>query len=109
MESVGIVEPDDEVRELIVHVVTRLGREPVPWSGGDLGHIDALVAEPGHRGALPLARALREQRPELPILFVSIYPPDHESRALTPVAHLMKPFRLEELERALAEVLSATG
>jgi hypothetical protein len=36
----------------------------------------------------------------------SIYPPTDESCALSPVAHLIKPFRLRELEVAIVSALA---
>ena len=36
----------------------------------------------------------------------SISPPSEETRALGPIAHLLKPFRLRELEAAIVSALA---
>ena len=101
-----ICEPHGEVRALLGHVVTRLGFEPVyadARSGGALvdADVDVLVIEPADPSALSTARALRLRRRELPIICASIYPDSPGAERLQPLAYLMKPFALVELERAL--------
>jgi hypothetical protein len=101
-----ICEPHAEVRALLGHVVTRLGFEPVyadTRSGGVLtdADVDVLLIEPADPTALSTARALRLRRRELPIICASIYPDSPGAEGLRPLAYLMKPFALVELERAL--------
>jgi hypothetical protein len=101
-----ICEPHGEVRALLGHVVARLGFEPVyadARSGGALvdADVDVLLIEPADPSALSTARALRLRRRELPIICASIYPDSPGTEALRPLAYLMKPFALVELERAL--------
>jgi hypothetical protein len=43
----------------------------------------------------------------LPIICTSVLPPSSASQALGPVAHLLKPFRLFELEAAISAALPA--
>jgi CheY-like chemotaxis protein len=100
-----LCEPHPEVRTLLAHVVTRLGHEPV-FADDELGHgdaaaIDVMVIEPADPRALAAAQILRLEREEAPIVCASIYPPTAHSRRLEPVAYLVKPFALAELERAL--------
>jgi two-component SAPR family response regulator len=101
-----ICEPHAEVRGLLAHVVTRLGFEPVfadARSGGALADadVDVLLIEPADPTALSTARALRLRRRELPIICASIYPESPAAERLRPLAYLIKPFALVELERAV--------
>ena len=95
------------------HVVTRLGFEPVyadARSGGVLvdADVDVLVIEPADPSALSTARALRLRRRELPIICASIYPDSPGAERLRPLAYLMKPFALVDLERALLAAVENT-
>jgi hypothetical protein len=64
--------------------------------------VDVIVLEPADPHALAAAEALRLRDDRLPIVCASIYPQTPSSRRLEPVAYLVKPFPLAELERALA-------
>jgi DNA-binding response OmpR family regulator len=101
-----IVEPHADIRALLELIVRRLRHEPVLHRGGDVvpDGIDAAVVEPGEGEGLPLARSLRAAG--IPVLFVSIYPPDAETAEVGPSAYLVKPFPLYELEVALALTLA---
>jgi CheY-like chemotaxis protein len=105
-----ILEPHDEVRALLAHVAGRLGHEPVlPGADGGGGpdvRVDLVLMEPCDPRALALARTLRARDAELPIVCASIYPAAPQARSLRPVAHLVKPFGLGELERTLAAALA---
>lgn len=108
-----ICEPHAEVRALLGHVVTRLGFEPVyadTRSGGVLADadVDVLLIEPADPTALSTARALRLRRRELPIICASIYPDSPGAERLRPLAYLMKPFALVDLERALLTAVEST-
>jgi DNA-binding response OmpR family regulator len=110
-----ICEPHAEVRALLGHVVARLGFEPVyadARSGGAQSDadVDILLLEPADPAALSTARALRLRRRELPIICASIYPDLSDAEGLHPLAYLIKPFALIDLERALlAAVESAVA
>lgn len=111
--KVLICEPHAEVRALLGHVVTRLGFEPVyadTRSGGVLADadVDVLLMEPADPTALSTARALRLRRRELPIICASIYPDSPGAERLRPLAYLMKPFALVDLERALLTAVETT-
>ncbi|MGH3036963.1 MAG: hypothetical protein ACRDMU_07255 [Gaiellaceae bacterium] len=104
MARILVCDPHPEVRALMGHVVSRLGHEPVYPSGpGDAlpRDVDVLLIEPADPGALGAAQVLRLRHEQLPIVCASIYPETAEARRLAPVAYLMKPFPLRELERAL--------
>jgi DNA-binding NarL/FixJ family response regulator len=104
MACIAIGEPYGEVRELLVHVVEGAGWEAVV-DPDEAVHADAFLFEPGDPGSLALARKLRGERPELPLVCVSIYPAGPETSALGPAAYLVKPFSVVELQRALSAAL----
>jgi two-component SAPR family response regulator len=86
------------------HVVSRLGHEPVYTGGpGDAlpDDVDVILLEPADTRALGAAQVLRLRHEQLPIVCASIYPETADARRLAPVAYLVKPFPLAELERAL--------
>jgi CheY-like chemotaxis protein len=105
-----IVDPDREITDLFAHAVERLGHVPVHWDPTmlvDGVQAEVALVEPARPRALAFARALRAAQPDLPIVVVSIRSrggPDVELRA---IAHLDKPFRRSELERALAAAVAA--
>jgi DNA-binding response OmpR family regulator len=101
-----ICEPHSEVRGLLAHVAARLGHEPsFPEDEAgqrfDAKAVDVLVIEPADPRALATAQILRLQREEVPIICASIYPPSSHTRRLGPVAYIVKPFALGELEEAI--------
>jgi DNA-binding response OmpR family regulator len=101
-----ICEPHSEVRGLLAHVVARLGHEPFfPDEGAEdtfeAEAVDVLVIEPADPRALAAAQILRLKREEVPIVCASIYPPSSHTRRLGPVAYIVKPFALGELEQAI--------
>jgi CheY-like chemotaxis protein len=104
MACIAIGEPYGEVRELLVHVVEGAGWEAVV-DADDAWRADAFLFEPGDAGSLALARRLRQERPGLPLVCVSIYPAGPETSALEPSAYLVKPFSVVELQRALSAAL----
>jgi CheY-like chemotaxis protein len=104
---IAIAEPSPEVRTLIEAVVRELGHEPVAVEpGGELPPCDVLVAEPGSPLGRDAAARLRAERPGTPLVLVSIYPRGPETAALAPAAHLLKPFRLADLEAALRDAVA---
>jgi hypothetical protein len=65
-----------------------------------------MILEPASADGLAAAARLRRRLEGLPIICTSIFPPSAESSALGPVAHLIKPFRLRELEAAIMSALA---
>ena len=108
MARILISEPHPDLRVLIEAVVRRTGNEPVGQReliGGDAPA--AMILEPASADDLAAASQLRRRLEDLPIICASIFPPTDESSALGPVAHLIKPFRLRELEAAIVSALAA--
>ena len=108
MARILISEPHPDLRVLIEAVVRRTGNEPVGQA--DLIDEDApavMILEPSSADGLAAASRLRHRLGDLPIICASIYPPSDESCALAPVAHLIKPFRLHQLEAAIVAALAS--
>jgi CheY-like chemotaxis protein len=116
MKRVLVLEPDAEVRTLYQRAIERLGHAATFADDGGLDalpEIDAVLVEPGSPLELGVARDLRAQRPDVPIVCASIFPAQGfgvgptAGFGLEPVAFLEKPFRLGALEDALR--LALTG
>jgi DNA-binding response OmpR family regulator len=107
MARILIHEPHPDVRVLLEAVVRRAGHEPV--GRGELTSDETpelMILEPASADGLAAAAKLRRRLEDLPIICASIEPPNIATRALEPVAYLLKPFRLGELESAIADALS---
>jgi CheY-like chemotaxis protein len=108
MARILIAEKQPTVRRLLELRVLRLGHEPVVWAGEtvDGADVDVAIVEPADRDTLAVAHALRRTRPDLPIVVSSVRGRTLESAWLRPAAHLVKPFALSSLARALSEALA---
>jgi DNA-binding response OmpR family regulator len=107
MARILIHEPHPDVRVLLEAIVRRAGHEPVGL--GELTSDDApelLILEPASAEGLAAAAKLRRRLEDLPIICASIESPTDVTKALEPVAYLMKPFRLGELEAAIGAALA---
>lgn len=101
-----IIEPNEEVRGLLSWVVRRLELVPVEYDrSSEVSDVAAVLVEPAAPGAAAVVRTVREAT-GAGVICVSIHPPDAETAALEPVAHLLKPFPLLELERALLTAIA---
>ncbi len=113
--KVLVCEPHFEVRALLGHVVERLGHEAVYPTGRrgevvlDDEEFDVVLLEPADRDALVAAERLRTRREDLPIVCASIYPESEQVESLRPLAYLLKPFGLADLERALCAAAESIG
>ena len=118
-ETILLVEDEATLRELVraclqqagfTVLVAEDGNEAMEIAGKHSGEIDLLLTDvvmPGLSG-LEVARRLREQRPQVKVLYVSGYVDTAAlaSESLGPdVAFLEKPFRLQVLTAKLREVL----
>jgi CheY-like chemotaxis protein len=118
--TVLLVEDDESVRKLARVALARSGYTVLTASDGsaalDLADreptIDLLVTDvamPKMRGP-DLARALRQRRPGLKVLFISGYVQDAGDRlGLAESDFLVKPFSLDDLARKVREVLEEPG
>jgi DNA-binding response OmpR family regulator len=108
MARILIHEPHPDVRVLLEAIVRRAGHHPV--GHGELTSDDApelMILEPASADGLAAAARLRRRLEDLPIICASIEPPNLAAKALHPVAYLVKPFRLGELEAAITTALGA--
>jgi DNA-binding response OmpR family regulator len=102
-----ISEPHPDCRALLELVVRRAGHDPLGHGeladGDDVG---LMILEPASADGLEIAHRLRGRLEELPIICTSVRPPTAATETLRPAAYLVKPFRLGELESALASALA---
>ena len=105
MANIALRHPNDDVRQLIAHALSRLGHTILPESAEDDAHV--LVVEPASRVDLDSAKDLREADPQLPIVCVSILPAFDEALDLDPAAYLVKPFTVAGLRSTVESVLDA--
>jgi CheY-like chemotaxis protein len=109
-----VIDDDDEVRAVIVALLREMEYDVVEANGGKAGLeslrgqmpslaiIDYLM--PDMNGA-EVARRVRQQAPELPIVFISGYS-DSEAIATIPLSRVLrKPVAAEELAQAVASAL----
>jgi DNA-binding response OmpR family regulator len=107
MARILIHEPHPDVRILFEAIVRRAGHDPV--GHGELTRDEApelMILEPASADGIAAAAKLRRRLEDLPIICTSIKPPTLATEALHPVAHLVKPFRLGELEAAISHALN---
>ena len=118
-QSLLIVDDEPQLVALVEELAASLGYEPIGYSDPlraleavrrDPARFDAVVTDermPGLRGTA-LAAAIRRLRADLPVILVTGYRGaelDREAKRCGIVDILDKPLRLNELQRALAEVL----
>ena len=111
-----VIDDDPDVRSFLTESLFSLGYEGIARDDGpaalaelDKINPDAIIldfAMPGMNGA-EVARQVRQRRPEFPIVFASGY---SESAAVKAVMGprselLQKPFKIEELQAALHQLL----
>jgi PAS domain S-box-containing protein len=115
--GVLLVDDDDDVRAVAAEMLREAGYTVIEAEGGrtalehlgrDKPHIDLLIADiamPGMSGT-QLAREACQQRPNLPILFISGFA-DLAAREERVTGRLLqKPFRAEELNARVMELLA---
>ncbi len=105
MARVLISEPEHDLRLLAEQWLIELDHEPLALGGRPGIRVDVLLlaASPG---AAVVAHALRRLQPGLAIVSCGVTPAGRDIRALGPVAHLVKPYTIEQLDRALARALA---
>jgi DNA-binding response OmpR family regulator len=111
MASIYLSEADPDVRRLLVVLLDRLGHETIVLGGGTATPppADLLLLEPASPACLEQARLIRTEQPEIPVICVSILPPEACFLSLGPLAYLAKPFALDELAAAVDSVLGAAA
>jgi PAS domain S-box-containing protein len=114
LRRVLVIDDEELVRDVVARMVEDLGYAAVTASDGPEGlrllasdaHIDAVVVDltmPHMNGADVIA-AVRQHRPDLPIVVCSGYDRDQRGGP-SGDAYLAKPFRLDALEQTLARLV----
>jgi CheY-like chemotaxis protein len=104
-----VCEPQAEVRELLGHVVERLGHEPVFPNCSAPRDVDVVLLEPADPWARSAASPFLDRRSRTPVVCASIYPDSGHLGGLRPLAYLVKPFGLAELEQALTAAVESVA
>jgi CheY-like chemotaxis protein len=105
-----ISDPDPEVRRMLVRIVARLGYEPMVVDDfptpAKLRSADVLLVEPTSPDRIALTRTARAANPTLAIISEGAATiPTEIDRDDGPVAHLAKPFTIEQLDGALQRAI----
>lgn len=116
-----MVDDDKDLREFLYQHLLHCGHSVLQAGSGQeasdrfrhhMNDIDILVTDivmPGYSGD-QLAVKLAQQKPGLPVLFISGNAPNH-LQSMVPLREgenfLRKPFSLETLERAIAKLLNS--
>jgi CheY-like chemotaxis protein len=101
MHRVLIAESDDDVRSLLELTVRRLGYEAV--GADELTDVDAVLVEP----ASAVGRSvLKRFGPDVPVICLSIYPPEKALEHAASVAYLVKPASSTQIAAALRVALA---
>jgi DNA-binding NtrC family response regulator len=107
-----ILEPDPEIRDLLARIVIRFGCEPTLFEEAESGEppeCDAVLVEPASVRRLAVATWLRDRRPNVPIICVSVDPHAEGAKRLRPAVSIEKPFGIADVERALRQVLGGAS
>ena len=118
-EKILVVEDEDDVRRLVVRVLTSLRYRPLEARDGmsalavldqapEVALLFTDVVLPGGMNGLEIAREARRRRPELKVLFTSGYTENaivHHSRLDEGVELIEKPYRKESLACKLQAIL----
>lgn len=110
-----LVEDDEFVRDLVVGQLTALGHVACAVEDADAAlrvleteAFDLLMTDvmlPGTLDGHALAARVRERWPGMPVLYASGSAASAGAPAGAAVRHLQKPFRLQQLARAIDELL----
>jgi len=110
--TVLIIDDEDLVRDVVARMIEDLGYAAITATDGPAGlaivdslPIDAVLVDltMPRMGGIEVVNALRERRPELPIVLCSGF--DREGRSVRADAYLPKPFRIDALDQTLAKLL----
>jgi CheY-like chemotaxis protein len=107
-----IIDDEDLVRDVVARMIEDLGYAAITATDGPAGlaivdslPIDAVLVDltmPRMTGT-QLVSALRERRPDLPIILCSGF--DRDGRGASADAYLPKPFRIDALDQTLTRLL----
>jgi PAS domain S-box-containing protein len=112
--TVLIIDDEDLIRDVVARMIEDLGYAAITATDGPAGlaivdslTIDAVLVDLAlpQTSSVPIVTALRERRPDLPIIMCSGF--DRDGRGASADAYLPKPFRIDALEQALTRVLAS--
>ncbi len=119
-ETILLVEDEQIVRDFIAHAIRRLGYTVITADSGPAairscqdhaGEIHVIVTDVilGEMSGPEVAAAIRDQRPDIAVLFMSGYNDDallNRGIMMQEIAFLAKPFTTEQLARKLRDILA---
>jgi DNA-binding response OmpR family regulator len=102
-----VAEPDPDVLALVERALIGWGHEVVRYRpNAPLPDVDVMVFEPGMGPrVVGLAEVLTSRSPAVQLVVVSIHPPELAVHALRPVAYVVKPFSLGDLQVAVEKAV----
>jgi DNA-binding response OmpR family regulator len=111
MASILLSEADPDVRRLLVVLLERLGHEAIVLEAGVATPppADLMLLEPSAPARLDQAREIRAQQPDMPVVCVSVLPPEARFLKLGPLAYLTKPFTFNELNTVIETALASSA
>lgn len=109
MARVLIAEPVLDLRLLAEQAVLELGHEPVLLENHVRGERVDLLLLATFDGMTAVVDDLGPQRRSVPIICLGTLPASDQARSLRPLAYLVKPYTLDELQRALDRALEGVG
>ena len=110
--TVLVIDDEDMVRDVVARMIEDLGYAAITATDGPAGlaiveslPIDAVLVDLSmpRMGGAEVVDALRERRPELPIVLCSGF--DRDGRSIQADAYLPKPFRIDALDQTLSRLL----
>ena len=110
--TVLVIDDEDLVRDVVARMIEDLGYAAITATDGPAGlaivdslPIDAVLVDLSmpRMGGADVVEALRERRPELPIVLCSGF--DRDGRSIRADAYLPKPFRIDALDQTLSRLL----
>jgi DNA-binding NtrC family response regulator len=105
MARVLIVEPEPDLRSLAEQALLELGHEPVLFDDdAPNAPVDAVILAT-FDGMTTVTDELRRRRHDLPIIIVGMRPAGPSAGTVPPVAHLIHPYTLAQLQSALQGAL----
>ena len=122
-ETILIVEDDDDVRHLVISMLTSLGYQTLEAQNGpsalailetdqDVALMFTDIVLAGGMSGVELVRAARGHRPDIKVLYTSGYAEDalsQKGRLEDGVELVQKPYRRAELARKVREILRGDG
>jgi len=114
IETVLIVEDDDEFRQILMEILPAMGYQPAEANDGESAleilaerQFDAVISDymlPKMSGA-ELMRKIKEDSPQTIVIMITGYAPSVDGREFGDAdGYLMKPFRFDEIDKLLKKL-----